>query len=143
MRIVPEDSGLEIEAYVLNHDIGFVAVGQEAVVKIESFPFTRYGPFRAHVTRVARDAIPEPDADGSRATGARLKRPVSPAASARRTSFPGPAEPGRRHDLRRRRHRAADVRHGGHGRAQDWRRRILEYLFSPLVEVASKAMRER
>ena len=27
MRIVPEDSGLEIQAYVRNHDIGFVSVG--------------------------------------------------------------------------------------------------------------------
>jgi len=63
MRIVPEDSGLEIQAYVRNRDIGFVSVGQEAVVKIESFPFTRYGSIRAHVTRIAKDAIPEPDAN--------------------------------------------------------------------------------
>src|SRR4029077_11884794 len=63
MRIVPEDSGLEIQAYVRNRDIGFVSVGQEAVVKIESFPFPRYGSIRAHVTRIAKDAIPEPDAN--------------------------------------------------------------------------------
>ena len=62
MRIVPEDSGLEIEAYVLNRDIGFVNIGQEAVVKVESFPFTRYGSIKAHVTRIAKDAIPAPDA---------------------------------------------------------------------------------
>ena len=43
MRIVPHDSKLEIEAYLPNRDIGFVSVGQEAVVKLESFPLTRYG----------------------------------------------------------------------------------------------------
>ncbi len=32
------------------------------MVKIESFPFTRYGTLSAKVTRVASDAIPEPDA---------------------------------------------------------------------------------
>src|SRR5208282_3659179 len=62
MRIVPQDSQLEIEAYMLNRDIGFVRVGQEAVVKVESFPFTRYGSIKAHVARIAKDAIPEPDA---------------------------------------------------------------------------------
>ena len=40
MRIVPEGAGLEIECYMPQKDIGFVKVGQQAVVKIESFPFT-------------------------------------------------------------------------------------------------------
>ena len=57
MRIVPEDSGLEIQAYVRNRDIGFVNVGQEAVVKIGFTPFTRYGSIKAHVSanRQGRD----------------------------------------------------------------------------------------
>jgi hemolysin D len=62
MRIVPDHARLEIEVYVLNKDIGFVRAGQEAVVKIESVPFTQYGTIDAIVTRVAHDAIPEPDA---------------------------------------------------------------------------------
>ena len=37
-------------------------VGQEAVIKVESFPFTRYGSLNAHVMRIAKDAIPSPDA---------------------------------------------------------------------------------
>ena len=47
MRIVPKNTGLEIQAYVRNRDIGLVSVGQEAVVKIESFPFTRYGSIKS------------------------------------------------------------------------------------------------
>ena len=43
MRIVPADTALEIEAFLPNSDIGFVAAGQEAVIKVEAFPFTRYG----------------------------------------------------------------------------------------------------
>ena len=45
MRIVPDDAGLEIECYLENKDIGFVKSGQQAIVKIKSFPFTRYGFF--------------------------------------------------------------------------------------------------
>ena len=48
MRIVPDGSDLEIEAYVENKDIGFVEAGQPAIVKIESFPFTRYGVLERH-----------------------------------------------------------------------------------------------
>jgi HlyD family secretion protein len=43
MRIVPRNAALEVEAYPPNHDIGFVAAGQPAVIKVEAFPFTRYG----------------------------------------------------------------------------------------------------
>nr|WP_245500381.1 HlyD family efflux transporter periplasmic adaptor subunit [Rhizobium leguminosarum] len=43
MRIVPDDASLEIEAYLPNKDFGFVSPGQPAVIKIEAFPFTRYG----------------------------------------------------------------------------------------------------
>ena len=58
---MPSEEGLEIECYMPNKDIGFIKPGQEAVVKVESFPFTRYGTLPAHVTRVSREAIPEPD----------------------------------------------------------------------------------
>ncbi|WP_245411262.1 HlyD family type I secretion periplasmic adaptor subunit [Methylovirgula ligni] len=57
MRIVPDDSHLEIECYLQNRDIGFVHAGQIAQVKVESFPFTRYGTISARVTNVASDTI--------------------------------------------------------------------------------------
>ena len=49
MRIVPDGAAPEIEVYALNKDIGFIHEGQEAIVKIESFSFTRYGTITAHV----------------------------------------------------------------------------------------------
>jgi hemolysin D len=57
MVIVPIDSHLEIEAMVTNRDIGFVQVGQEAEVKIDTFDFTRYGLLQGRVLSVSRDAI--------------------------------------------------------------------------------------
>lgn len=62
MIIVPFDSKMEIEATVANKDIGFVKKGQDAVVKVESFPFTRYGVIPARVLNVSRDAVDEREA---------------------------------------------------------------------------------
>lgn len=57
MRIIPQDESLEVEAWILNKDIGFVTEGQAAEVKIETFPFTRYGVIEAEVIDVSNDAV--------------------------------------------------------------------------------------
>ena len=57
MQIVPDTAPLEITAYVLNTDIGFVKVGQPATIKIDTFPYTRYGTISGKVVRVGADAI--------------------------------------------------------------------------------------
>ncbi len=56
MIVVPEDASLAIEAKVLNKDIGFVKEGQDAEIKVESFPFTRYGLIPGSVLELSRDA---------------------------------------------------------------------------------------
>jgi hemolysin D len=62
MQIVPESAAIEVVAYVLNSDIGFVREGQLAQVKIDTFPYSRYGTVRGVVSRVASDAITGADA---------------------------------------------------------------------------------
>ena len=57
MVIVPANSQIEIEAMILNKDVGFVSVGHPTEIKIESFPFTRYGTIQGSVVNVSRDAI--------------------------------------------------------------------------------------
>jgi len=57
MLIVPTESQLEIEAMVSNRDIGFVEVGHEAAIKIDTFSFTRYGLLHGKVLNVSQDAI--------------------------------------------------------------------------------------
>ena len=61
MVIVPSEDKLEIEAIVPNKDIGFVQAGQEVVVKIESFPYTRYGYLTGKVKTVSFDAVENKD----------------------------------------------------------------------------------
>jgi hemolysin D len=57
MVVVPAESRLEIEAMVPNKDIGFVAAGQPAEIKIDTFNFTRYGLLHGTVLTVSQDAI--------------------------------------------------------------------------------------
>ncbi len=145
MRIVPQDSKLEIEAYVLNRDIGFVSVGQEAVVKLESFPFTRYGSITAHVKAIAKDAIPAPDASAIEGDPAHASTTAGFAGAERAQNlvFAVELEP-----------QASTISVDGvdqpltSGMAvtvelKTGARRLFEYIFSPLVETASRAMRER
>lgn len=57
MVIVPAGQSLEVEALVLNKDIGFVRDGQAATIKVDAFPFTRYGVIDGAVTSVSDDAM--------------------------------------------------------------------------------------
>ena len=55
--VVPSDTVLEVEATISNRDIGFVRVGQEAQIKVDTFNFTRYGLLRGKILSVSEDAI--------------------------------------------------------------------------------------
>jgi hemolysin D len=57
--IVPTDGGIEIEAEVSNRDIGFIHIGQEAQIKVDTFNFTRYGLVHGHVSSISHDTIPQ------------------------------------------------------------------------------------
>ncbi|WP_324282922.1 HlyD family efflux transporter periplasmic adaptor subunit [Cyanobacterium aponinum UTEX 3221] len=63
LKIVPDpgpDNPLVAEVYVTNQDIGFVQPGQEADVRIDSFPYSEFGDIKGKVYFVASDAL-EPD----------------------------------------------------------------------------------
>ncbi|MDK1030159.1 MAG: HlyD family type I secretion periplasmic adaptor subunit [Anaerolineae bacterium] len=59
MHIIPDEGGIEVEAWLLNKDIGFVHEGQKAEIKVETFPFTKYGLIDAEIINVSNDAIPD------------------------------------------------------------------------------------
>ncbi len=143
MRIVPDGGEVEVEAYLPNKDVGFVRAGQEAIVKVESLPFTRYGTILASVTRVATDAIPEPDANIAEGNPSKAAKSTGFSQRTQNLVFP----------ITLRLKETQIIADGvpvtlSAGmtvsvEVQTGKRRILEYLFSPLVEVSSEAMRER
>lgn len=56
ITIVPDGEPLVVEALLLNRDAGVVRPGMNAIIKLEAYPFTRYGVLRAKVERVSPDA---------------------------------------------------------------------------------------
>jgi hemolysin D len=148
MRLVPTDGSVEIQAYITNDDIGFVTPGQTATVKIDSFPFTRFGTLDAVVTDVAYDAIPADQANQAIDDATRKADPASrgltPTAKPMTDLvFQATLKPNRGaisvngHDVPLTAGMTVTVE------IKTGSRRIIGYLFSPIVEVASQSMGER
>src|SRR5260370_14599730 len=57
LAVVPSESHLEIEAMILNRDIGFVHPKQQAEIKVNTFNFTKYALLRGDGLSVSPDAI--------------------------------------------------------------------------------------
>ncbi|USI72799.1 HlyD family type I secretion periplasmic adaptor subunit [Sphingomonas morindae] len=147
MTVVPRHAPLEIEAMVANQDIGFVAVGQRAVIKLDAFPFTRYGTVAGEVTRVSRDAVASSEAvqetDATAQPIPAHAAAASPDPKTRNLVFPvtvrldtdSIAVDGRPVPLSAGLSATVEIRTGA--------RRVLEYILSPLFEVFANAGHER
>ena len=57
LTIVPQQ-GLKAEIFVSNKDIGFVKTGLMAKVRVDAFPFTRYGELQGKVYQIGADSLP-------------------------------------------------------------------------------------
>ncbi|ULJ68777.1 HlyD family type I secretion periplasmic adaptor subunit [Wielerella bovis] len=122
MVVVPNDERMEVEALVLNKDIGFVNAGQEAVVKIESFPYTRYGYLTGKVKSVSHDAM----------THEQLGLVYSAIIALDKTDL---QIDGKTVNLTAGMNVSAEIKTG--------QRRVLDYLLSPLQTKVDESFRER
>lgn len=122
MVIVPTGSRIEVEARVLNKDVGFVREGQSVAVKVDAFPFTRYGVVPGRLRSLSRDAVS--DSKGGLYYVARI--------ALDRTFI---TVDGRELKLTSGLTVAADIRTG--------QRRIIGYLLSPLKGAIEQAGHER
>jgi hemolysin D len=147
MVVVPQDSAIEIEAMVENQDIGFVEEGQTAIVKIEAFPFTRFGTLNGRVERVSRDAVDQREAqtmadpvgsakqNGTSAGGAQSKTQGLVFPATVRLERASIAVDGKSIPLSPGMVVTVEILTG--------QRRAIDYLLSPLREIASTTARER
>lgn len=121
MEIVPDDA-LEVEAQLQNRDIGFVETGQTVAVKIEAFPYTRYGLLEGTVTEVSNDAVQ--DKKGNLTFPVRIRLNTNRIRVEQRwiTLTPGMAV-------------TADIRTG--------KRSVASYFLDPLLRTAGESMHER
>ncbi|MGD1527004.1 HlyD family type I secretion periplasmic adaptor subunit [Vibrio harveyi] len=57
LRVVPNKDELIAEAMALNKDIGFLHVGQEAIVKVDTFNFVKHGSLSGEIIHISNDAV--------------------------------------------------------------------------------------
>jgi hemolysin D len=122
MTLVPSARTIEVEALVLNRDAGFVGAGQAAEIKLETFPYTRYGTMPGHVAHVAADAVPHERLG--------LVYPARVAVTRAAMEIDG-----RRVELTPGMSVTVEIKVG--------QRRVLEYLLAPLLRYAGESLRER
>lgn len=122
LAVVPGQEALEVEATVLNKDIGFVRPGQSVTVKIESFPYTRYGYLTGTVASVSHDAAQ--DENMGLVFPARIKLDAS---TLRIDGVTVQISAGMS--------LSAEIKTG--------KRAVIDYLLSPLKQHADEGMRER
>lgn len=56
LSVVPQE-GLYAEVFVPNKDIGYIKIGQEAAVRVDAFPFSRYGEIPGNISHIGADAL--------------------------------------------------------------------------------------
>lgn len=122
MLVVPKGQALEIEAFVENKDIGFVFAGQEAQVKLETFPFTRYGTVQATVSQVSNDALNDEKRGLIYTARAQMERSTIQVDGKTVNLSPGMVA-------------SVEIKTG--------KRSIIDYFLSPLIQHGSEALRER
>nr|ABW74892.1 secretion protein [Sphingomonas sp. ATCC 53159] len=57
LSLVPDNARLEAEVMVDNSDIGFVHIGMPVKVKLQAFPYTRYGMIPGTVAGISPEAV--------------------------------------------------------------------------------------
>ena len=107
---------------MLNKDAGFIRSGQDVAVKLEAFPFTRYGTVLGRIETISSDAV-----DDKKLGPVYVARITLLRSTIDRGDTVVPLGPGESV--------TADIRTG--------RRSLLNYLLSPINETRLEAGRER
>lgn len=122
MVVVPDAASVSAEVTLENKDIGFVQPGQSVTIKLETFPYTRYGTVPATVDKVTQDAVND-----------EKRGAIFPALIHLEQSHidvdgkPIRLSPGM--------NVTAEIKTG--------QRRVIEYLLSPIQRAGSESLRER
>ena len=122
MVIVPHDADVTAEVVVDNKDIGFVNAGQHATIKLETFPYTRYGTVDATVASVTADAVADEKRGAIFPATLRLGQDAIDVDGKRIRLSPGM-------------NITAEIKTG--------ERRVIDYLLSPVQKAVGESLRER
>ncbi|PWW03696.1 HlyD family type I secretion membrane fusion protein [Hoeflea marina] len=122
LRIVPDGARLEVKAQILNRDKGVIYSGQTAEIKFDAFDFTRYGTILGEVTSISEDAVEKEGLGLVYDTVIALRKSGFRVDGKQVSIAPGMMA-------------RVEIKIG--------RRRIIDYLLSPLNRYQDEAIRER
>ena len=122
MIVVPDSATVTAEVTIANQDIGFVNAGQMAEVKLETFPYTKYGTVSARVDVVTADAVTDEKKGSYYPATLTLSRKDMLIDGKRVNLSPGM-------------NITAEIKTG--------QRRVIEFLLSPVQRAGSESLRER
>lgn len=122
MLVVPRQQLVEIEAMLENKDVGFVHPDQAVEIKLDAFPFTRYGTVQGTVAHISRDAITDEKRGLLYLAKIRLEKNTVNVDDHEEPIVPGMSV-------------TAEVKTG--------QRSVIEYLLSPVMQYKSESLRER
>jgi len=120
--VVPQDHPVEVAVQVENKDVGFVKNGQIVEIKVETFPFTRYGTIPGRVLSVSDDAASIEKVGLVYPTRVSMDRSTIQVEGRQVNLSPGMAV-------------TVEIKTG--------QRRVIEYLLSPLLKSVKESLRER
>ncbi len=126
--LLPADSRLEAELLVPSRAIGFIAHGDDVLLRYQAFPYQKFGHHRGRVSRISRSAINPGELGPHRADGGAGREPfyrVTVTLAAQAVTAYGRAEPLKPGMLLE-----ADV--------LGERRRLVEWVFEPLYSVKGR-----
>lgn len=123
MVVVPDEDRLEVEAWVENKDVGFVDAGQLAEIKVDAFPFTRYGLIDGEIVTLSKDSILIEEVGYVYAARVKMAKTEIPVENGRTVNL----SPGM--DV------AVEIKTG--------ERRLIEFLLSPVLKAVGESGRER
>jgi hemolysin D len=122
MIVVPKDAEVTAEVALENKDVGFVQAGQPAEVKLETFPFSRYGTVQATVARLSADAVTDEKRGAIFPATLKLDKTHLDVDGKRIALAPGM-------------NLSAEIKTG--------KRRVIDYLLSPVQRAADESLKER
>ncbi len=122
MVIVPSDSVMTAEVAIDNKDIGFVHAGSQAQIKLETFTFTRYGTVPARVKTLTADAVTDEKRGAYFPASLTLSRSSIDVDGKQINLSPGM-------------NLTAEIKTG--------RRRVIDYLLSPVQRAGAESLGER
>ncbi len=132
MTVVPVSGKMRAEVFVSNHDIGFISLGQQVKVKLDTYEFQRYGMLEGTVNYVSADAVED---DAAQAPTAMARQQGLAYRALIELGTDALERDGARFGLAPGMRVNAEILIG--------RRSVMEYLLSPISKTVREAGRER